>query len=177
MGRSLTAACRAWTRGRARCVRRNRRAHRRTDARCAGAHFPSASDGGSVGSQERAMTAPGPFGDPKLLEELMMWTTDFGAENAIDRFHDETTGAIGYGRPSEHPERVIRFRRHRSALVHGLPIGGLVSGIEFSHGTRGPASGASARGGSTLDHAGDHARCRVANDLKTRTRSRRRFVR
>jgi hypothetical protein len=35
----------------------------------------------------------------------MKWMAAYGVENAIDRFHDETTGTIGYGRPNEYPER------------------------------------------------------------------------
>jgi hypothetical protein len=60
---------------------------------------------GGEWAARREATAPGPFGDPKLLEELMKWMADYGADNAINRFHDETTGTIGYGRPNEYPER------------------------------------------------------------------------
>jgi hypothetical protein len=53
----------------------------------------------------RERTAPGPFGDSRLLEDLLKWMADYGVENAIEGFHRESIGATGYGRPNEYPER------------------------------------------------------------------------
>ncbi len=53
----------------------------------------------------RTATTPGPFGDVENLERLVRWIEDYGAPNAVDRFHDESVGAQGYGRPNEDPER------------------------------------------------------------------------
>jgi len=53
----------------------------------------------------RDVTTPGPFGDVESLEQLVQWMADYGVENAVQRFHDESVGMQGYGRPNEEPER------------------------------------------------------------------------
>lgn len=56
-------------------------------------------------AQRRNLTTPGPFGDVGILTDLVKWVEDYGVENAVQRFHEEATGMIGYGRPNEDPER------------------------------------------------------------------------
>jgi hypothetical protein len=39
------------------------------------------------------------------MDGLLKWIDDYGIENAVQRFHDEAVGAMGYGRPNEKAER------------------------------------------------------------------------
>lgn len=56
-------------------------------------------------ASRRDVTTPGPLGDVGILTDLVQWIEDYGVENAVQRFHEEATGASGYGRPNEYPER------------------------------------------------------------------------
>ncbi len=56
-------------------------------------------------TERRRCTTPSPFGDVARLVQLLGWMEEYGLENAIARFHDEATGRMGYGRPSEAAER------------------------------------------------------------------------
>jgi len=56
-------------------------------------------------AERRAITTPGPFGDPADLKHLLQWMQAFGVENAVRQFHDLAMGLQGYGRPNESGER------------------------------------------------------------------------
>ena len=60
---------------------------------------------GGTSSSRRRDTTPGPFGDVAHLTRLLEWIEEYGIDNAVQRFHEESIGQMGYGRPSEDPER------------------------------------------------------------------------
>jgi hypothetical protein len=53
----------------------------------------------------RAVTHPGPFGDPVQLQSLLDWISQTGADNVVRRMVDLAEGRQGYGRPNERSER------------------------------------------------------------------------
>jgi hypothetical protein len=53
----------------------------------------------------RAVTHPGPFGDPVGLQSLLDWIAQTGVDNVVHRMVDLAEGRQGYGRPNERSER------------------------------------------------------------------------